>query len=270
MTLSRKQREIAERHALFLEIAHEILTVEGFHVLSMERIAELAEYSKGTVYQHFSCKEEILVQLCNQCMQTLVSLFERAAKFDGTPRDRISAIFHAHQLWSGIGSNQTEMLQHLSMHGVKDKATEVSLLAHDQLEQRIFSCVLSIIDDAIESGDLENTKKTTASEIVFGFWSLSTGGQLLMTSDIRLSELGVSDPANSLLKMLAHMLDGLNWQPMHVDAQFKKLLNKLNTGLFAEEFDQIRQQSEQDNEHRLGPTRSVPISKTSKGKLVDD
>ncbi len=249
MTLSRKQREIAERHALFLEIAHEILSVEGFHVLSMERIAELAEYSKGTVYQHFSCKEEILVQLCNQSMHTLCSFFERAASFDGTPRDRITALFYAHQLWSSIGSNQTEMLQHLAMHGVRDKATEASLLAHDQLEQRIFSCALGIIEEAIKTGDLPNRKKPSASEIMFACWSLGTGGQLLMTSDIRLSELGITDPSSSLLSMLTHTLDGLDWQPLHKDAHFKKLITKLNTDVFAEEFEQVKLQSIKDNQN---------------------
>ncbi len=31
---------------------------DGYHGLSMDRIAEALEYSKGTIYQHFSCKKK--------------------------------------------------------------------------------------------------------------------------------------------------------------------------------------------------------------------
>jgi len=75
---TRKQREIADRHTRFLDIAGSLIEAEGYSTLSMDRIAELAEYSKGTVYQHFSCKEEILIQLCNQNSQNLKSLFTAA------------------------------------------------------------------------------------------------------------------------------------------------------------------------------------------------
>lgn len=70
-----------------------------------------------------------------------------------------------------------------------------------------------------------------------------------MTSDIRLGELGINDPSSSLLRMLTYTLDGLNWQPLHKDAHFKKLMTKLNTGVFAEEFEQIQQQSITDNQN---------------------
>ena len=77
-TLSRKQREIAERHALFLDVARNLLFEEGLHQLSMDRVAELSEYSKGTVYQHFSCKEDMLLGVCCQAMTGLAELFDRA------------------------------------------------------------------------------------------------------------------------------------------------------------------------------------------------
>jgi len=98
--MTRKQREVANRHALFLDIARNVLHEEGFHLLSMERVAECAEYSKGTVYQHFSCKEEMLIQLCITSTTQLLALFQRAAGFDGSHRDRMMAVMHAHDLWA--------------------------------------------------------------------------------------------------------------------------------------------------------------------------
>jgi len=52
--LSRKQREIATREQLILDTAQNILHEQGYSHLTMERIAEATEYSKGTIYYHFS------------------------------------------------------------------------------------------------------------------------------------------------------------------------------------------------------------------------
>ena len=232
MTVSRKQREIAKRHTLFLEIGKRILDEEGFHMLSMERIAELAEYSKGTVYQHFTCKEEILIQLCNKAMSQMLMLFETAINIEGSNRDRIVALFYAQNTWACMGGNQSAMLQHLSMHGVKQKVSEQSLQEHDKLEQTLFGLVKNIVDQAIEDGDLKASKHMQSTETVFGLWSLCTGGQTLQNSDLPLDEFGIANPNLTLLRTLTLILDGLNWQPLHKEAQFKKLLKHLENDVF--------------------------------------
>ena len=243
MNLSRKQREIANRHALFLDIAENILVEEGFHLLSMERIAEVAEYSKGTVYQHFTCKEEILIQLCIKCMTQLNTLFSKAAQFDGSQRDRIIAVFYAHQLWSRTGNNRTDMLMHLSMHGVREKVTERSLQQHDELEQSLVGLVNRIVQQAIDDGELPKHKHMLPEEIVFGVWSLNSGGRMLQQSDLPLEDFGISNADMTLLRMLNVVLDGLDWQPLHNETQFKKLLKKFNSNLF---FDEHKQTTENE------------------------
>jgi len=233
MTLSRKQREIANRHALFLNIGKSILEEKGFHVLSMEGIAELAEYSKGTVYQHFTCKEEILIQLCNHSMAQLLGLFNSAIEMEGSSRDRIIAIFYANQVWAQLSNCHCDMLQHLSMHGVKEKVTDGSLEKHERLEQTLFGLVQNSVDQAIKDGDLKKHKQMKSNEMVFGLWSLSTGGQILQSSELPLEEFGISSPDLVLLRTLTLMLDGLDWQPLHNEAHFKKLLKRLETDVFA-------------------------------------
>ncbi|MEO1235180.1 MAG: helix-turn-helix domain-containing protein, partial [Planctomycetota bacterium] len=62
-TLTRKQREIADRERLILDHARRMLLDGGVASLSMDRLAEAIEYSKGTVYQHFSSKEDVVAAL---------------------------------------------------------------------------------------------------------------------------------------------------------------------------------------------------------------
>lgn len=232
MTESRKQREIAKRHALFLALGKRILHEEGFHMLSMERIAELAEYSKGTVYQHFTCKEEILIQLCIEAKTDLLECFKRAANLEGSNRDRMLAVFYANHRWNCCEGNEFEMMQHLSMHGVREKVTQRSLEKSDRLEQGLFGLVQSIVDEAIKNNELPKHKHMNSAETVFGLWSLSTGGQLLQTSEIPLNEFGIRDPNMTLLRTLSCALDGLNWQPLHNESHFKKLIKRVETSVF--------------------------------------
>jgi len=239
MSLTRKQREIAQRHDLFLEISSNILAEEGFHMLTMERIAELAEYSKGTVYQHFTCKEEILIQLCVRCMSQLQTFFNHAIEFDGTHRDRMLAIFYANDIWSRTNNNSVDLLQHLSMHGVKEKVTEESLNKHDCLEKDIIGAVTKVVIQAIEAGELPKNKHLNPAQIVFGLWSLCSGGQLLQSSEIPLEEFGVERPDETLIRSAAMMLDGLGWQPLYTEAQFKKLLCRFEAELFVDELKEL-------------------------------
>ncbi|MCA9258394.1 MAG: helix-turn-helix transcriptional regulator, partial [Planctomycetales bacterium] len=78
-TLTRKQRELQEREARILEVSREVVVREGYHGLSMDRVAEALEYSKGTIYNHFSCKEDIILALAVQTTEKRTELFERAA-----------------------------------------------------------------------------------------------------------------------------------------------------------------------------------------------
>ncbi len=76
-----KQLQIQNRELKILEIAREHVVSEGYHGLNMDRIAEEIKSSKGTVYNHFGCKEEIIIALAVQTMEKRAVLFQDAAQF---------------------------------------------------------------------------------------------------------------------------------------------------------------------------------------------
>ena len=76
--LTRKQRELERRTREILKVAKPILVREGFHALTMDRVASLMEYAKGTIYNHFPHKEEIVLALANDAMRLRKRLFEEA------------------------------------------------------------------------------------------------------------------------------------------------------------------------------------------------
>ena len=101
-TPSRKQRELQQREQLILDTAQQILNQEGFGSLTMERIAAEVEYSKGTIYNHFNSKEDIVSSIGCRCMLALSELFTRASGYPGNNRQRISAVTIAHSLYAQL------------------------------------------------------------------------------------------------------------------------------------------------------------------------
>src|SRR5277367_6090373 len=84
-TLTRKQREVHQRELMLLDVARKMLVEDGYAGLKLDRLAEATEYSKGTVYQHFSTKEDLVTALALQTMERRTLLFARAAAFKGRP-----------------------------------------------------------------------------------------------------------------------------------------------------------------------------------------
>jgi len=230
--LSRKQREIAQRHQLFLDLARDLINEEGCAAVNMDRIAELGEYSRGTVYQHFPCKEEILIEVCNGSMSYLLSLFERAREIPHSNRDRILAVMVAHNYFDLRQPHCNKIMQYTSDNGIMDKVSQENLDKHNELERNLMMVVSSIVADAIKTKELTLPKDLTAVELVFGLWSLNHGSLMLQGAEVHLNEIGITNPEQTIARICAATLDGLNWQPLYDPKTHKKLMSWLKDSVF--------------------------------------
>lgn len=82
---TRKKHELRKREELFLQVARRLLLERGFHGLTMDRIAEETGYSKGTIYLHFGCKEELLLELGKRSRRERLDFITRSVTFKGRP-----------------------------------------------------------------------------------------------------------------------------------------------------------------------------------------
>ena len=86
------------RETIILDQALVIIRAQGIVGLTMDKLVAKVSYSKGTVYNHFSSKEDVLAGLCNRNMRSVLTLFIRAAAIDACARDRMTAICFAYML----------------------------------------------------------------------------------------------------------------------------------------------------------------------------
>lgn len=67
----RKARQFQEREQAILAAAWELFLEQEFHLVSIDRIAERVEISKGTIYNHFASKEDIFAHLVAEWRQQM-------------------------------------------------------------------------------------------------------------------------------------------------------------------------------------------------------
>lgn len=230
--LTRKERERQQREAKILSLARSMLRESGYLGLSMDRIAAEMEYSKGTIYQHFPNKEEIILALANEALEKRLEMFGRAATWQGRARERMAA----------IGAAAAEFVRLHPLYFAVDqlvRSTSIWEKTSDQRRQIMQSCesncmqvIGGVVRDAIAQGDLELPPETTAETIVFGLWSMNFGAYSIITSSDSLGQVGLHDPELELWRNQNLLLDGYGWRPLSGDIDYLEIFERAKRDLF--------------------------------------
>ena len=242
-TLTRKQREVRHRESQILELAREMLLEHGYHGLSMDRIAEALEYSKGTIYQHFSCKEEILLALANEALDARVRMFRRAAAFRGRPRERMAGVGVATELFAGLYPHHLQVEQVVRLNSVWEKTSEQRRNLMRTCETQCMGTVGGIVRDADAVGDLTLPTTMEPEHVVFGLWSMNYGAQSIAGSSDTLAEIGIADPLKSLRDNCNHLLDGYDWKPLTSELDYDDCRARIAEEVFPNESAMLRNQA---------------------------
>ncbi len=84
-SVPRREREREMRRAAMLDAARQVLAEKGFADATIEEIAQIAEFGKGTLYNYFpGGKEEILHAVVEDVYDDLRDLVERSFAADAT------------------------------------------------------------------------------------------------------------------------------------------------------------------------------------------
>jgi len=109
-SLKEKQRQ--EREGLILQAAEEVLMEKGYHETSIDEIAARVGIAKGTIYLHFSSKEDLIFALFERELQKFFQVIEKTIGSALTPRAKLEAILQS--MYSGIFSARSRLLYTLS------------------------------------------------------------------------------------------------------------------------------------------------------------
>ncbi len=235
MELSRKKRELLQREELILDVTRDLLLELGYHGLTMDRIAEAMEYSKGTIYQHFPCKEEVLAEVGTRLFRTRLEMFKRAAAFNGRTRERIVAIGEAGELFVRLHPDDFRLLHIIKAEIIARKVSEKRLRKMKDSEYAVLFLMNGIIREAIQDGDLDPACGKSIEEMSFGLWAVTDGGYGNIVRGMPLDEIGIKDPFRSVISVCEILGDGYGWRPLTSEWNYDATRERIRATLFAEE-----------------------------------
>jgi AcrR family transcriptional regulator len=241
--LTRKQREIEQRTREILRVAKPILLREGFHALTMDRVAALMQYAKGTIYNHFPHKEEIVLALAVDAMRLRQNLFAVAANATGSSRERLMCIGLACEYYTQHCREEFQVEQWMRHANIWDKSSAQRQECIRECEAGCMAMVAGLVRQGIESGDLPGPTSQSPSrspndhllfshslspeEMVFGLWAITFGSQILTSSSPSLPALGVMDPIRSIRVHCCTLLNGFGWQPILCADDYLQWMDRL-------------------------------------------
>lgn len=164
----RKKRDTSAKRESILDAAVEAFIDQGFERTSMDAIAERANASKRTVYNHFSSKELLIEEAFNRFLK---KAFE-AKKINYDPEKSIEA-----QL-SEFAQSKMELTEDSKQLGLM-RVTLGAFITHPQMAERaiLFSDsqedgLVTWLKEAAKDGKLNVPDPELAAET---FWSLFAG-----------------------------------------------------------------------------------------------
>lgn len=236
-TRERRQREIAQREARILDTAQALIQDEGLLNLQMSRLAEACDYSVGTLYQHFAKKEDLLVALATRTCLSRIDLYERAAAWNGSPRERLLAIALADTLLQHTSPGMFRLSQFVFSEVVWSSASPERRAEALATGAPIEALVIRIVEDAIAAGDLPETTGMSPLEITLGTWTQCLGMHTLVRAEGLLEGYDLGRSYCLLFKHLNHLLNGYGWRPLMAtvdDAAVGEQITRLSRDVFDE------------------------------------
>ncbi len=232
-TLKAREEEILDR-------ALEIISKNGIVALTMDKLVASVSYSKGTIYNHFSSKEDVLAGLCNRNMRSVMDLFLRAVDIEGNSRDKMTAIGFAYML-SVLLSPQHFALVMNAKTELFETASEARREEHDRLDQKLFGVMCDLIEKAIANRELILKDNVDAQQVSFSLWAMSFGTIGLLLN----GEKACSTTTGMILedRVIKHgniVMDGLGWAPS--DRDQVEFLEWLKSDVFNIELDMLEKQ----------------------------
>ncbi len=236
---SKKQQAIADREQELLQIAHQLVAAEGYANLTMDKLTSASPYSKGTIYNHFSSKEDVITALCNAALRHEISLFKKAALFQGSSREKALALHQAYLLSAKMQPIMFNCVLTAKSPWVQEKSSAVRLTAQQELEKEISHMVDLLLQQAIEANELQPKAGATVDLMAFANWAVSFGGIALLSNASETYSIERLRGSHPFLYNLNCMLDGMNWLPLSTEWDYCQSWLRIEKEIFSAEQQQL-------------------------------
>ena len=193
MRSSVKQKEVREA---ILDATDSLLSRYGYKKMTIDDLAKEVGIGKGSVYLHFTSKEEIVLSHIDRIIEQLKGKLAAIARSDAKPEERLRKMLKTRVL------HRFESVQHYTQN-LNDllAAIRPNFLARREMyfteEARIFA---SVVEDGQQSGDFADGGAAEIAE------SMILATNSLLPFNLTVQELGSRSDVEAKIRRLADLL----------------------------------------------------------------
>lgn len=240
--LTPKKMEMHQRELRILELARKMVLRGGYHGLSLDSLASELGISRGTIYNHFQCKEEIILALLVETMEKRRDMFGRAAAFRGLPRERLAAVGMAAELFVRLYPDHFRMEQIVKSDSIWDKTTEGRRSLVTSCQMQCVGIVAGVVRDGIAQEHVTLPEGMSPEALVFGLWSMTEGAYSIIATSDAVMDLGIGNPFLAIRQNIQSLVDGFHWLPLSHDLDLAAVSERVRQEIFAREFSELKQE----------------------------
>ena len=230
------EKSLKAREQSIIDAAIIIIEQSGIENLTMDKVVAKVSYSKGTVYKHFTGKEDLLLAISNQAIAILADLFWRAAKFSGCARIRMLLLNMSYLIYAILHPALFKTVICSKSPNVYGKSSPERIQEQEQLEMKLLGANHGVFDDAITSEKLVLPSYMDIQQLCFANWSMSYGTISLLSEEVEQCSGRTSLVVEKEIFNQNNLLfDGLNWQPLTKDNNHRIALENALMQVFPDE-----------------------------------
>ncbi len=189
---SLKERQRQEREELILQASEEVLLEKGYSDTSMDEIAARVGIAKGTLYLHFSGKEDLVIALFERDMLRFLQVVEENVASNAPVRKQLETILRA--MYKGVLGKRMQLLSSLAESiDIRKQLLEKKDTLRDRLE-RIVAAITFLLEEGKTAGEFDRSIPTSVMVSTF-FTLLPPKGATFVTEEL---------PSDVLINHLIH------------------------------------------------------------------
>ncbi|MCX4827781.1 TetR/AcrR family transcriptional regulator [Streptomyces sp. NBC_00006] len=214
-TTQRKAQEVAERDQKLVYVALDMVCRDGFHNLTLGKLADEAGYSKGTVYNHFTCREDLLIELSAESARRQLRYFQAIADLPWGGARAVYGMTLAYMRHAEVAPVLFECSITARTDAVCKVASEERLKRRDLVEAQMSQVVGYAVERSVAEGSFGNAEVEPAVAVdalrayILGYAAM----HLLSRRFLWSGEEGL----DARLKVMTSMIGGLGWTRLPVD-----------------------------------------------------
>ncbi|WDE10784.1 TetR/AcrR family transcriptional regulator [Thalassomonas haliotis] len=235
------EHSLQAREQEIIDAAIRLIARLGVANVTMDKVVAEVSYSKGTVYKHFTGKEDLLLAIGNQAITIMSDLFFRAYSYPGCARERMLLINFSYLIYAILHPALFQSAICAKSPNVYEKSTEKRVQEQEQLEMKLMGIFFGLIEEATADKSFTLPPHMDMQQICFSNWSLGYGVISLLADELDScgGRMGLV-VERELFNQHNLLLDGMQWAPLSHEKDYKLSLKKALEEVFGEELLQMK------------------------------